>query len=142
MDWDHLWKAGAKMLSQLNNPKKLLINPPPGPPPIDSNASGTSVELLSVMSFWHLQGLGRARRGPFVYVRARRGLFVYVRSHRCGSTVSIVSPLRRAWGLKDKARERVRKASCQKPNLTRIGTREIHAMSGVAGLVRNADPNH
>ena len=57
MDWDHLWKAGAKMLSQVNNPKKLLINPPPGPPPIDSNASGTSVELLSVMSFWHLQGL-------------------------------------------------------------------------------------
>ena len=55
MDWDHLWKAGAKMLSQVNNPKKLLINPPPGPPPIDSNASGTSVELLSVMSFWHLQ---------------------------------------------------------------------------------------
>ena len=82
MDWDHLWKAGAKMLSQVNNPKKLLINPPPGPPPIDSNASGTSVELLSVMSFWHLQGLGRARRGPFVYVRARRGLFVYVRA-RC-----------------------------------------------------------
>ena len=34
------------------------------------------------MSFWHLQGLGRARRGPFVYVRARRGLFVYVRA-RC-----------------------------------------------------------
>ena len=82
MDWDHLWKAGAKMLSQVNNPKKLLINPPPGPPPIDSNASGTSVELLSVMSFWHLQLLGRARRGPFVYVRARRGLFVYVRA-RC-----------------------------------------------------------
>ena len=24
MDWDHLWKAGAKMLSQVNNPKKLL----------------------------------------------------------------------------------------------------------------------
>ena len=29
----------------MNNPEKLLINPPPGSPPIDSNASGTSVEL-------------------------------------------------------------------------------------------------
>ena len=53
MDWAHWRKAGAKMLSQVNKPKKLLRTPPPGPPPVDSNASGTSVELLrSLGSEW------------------------------------------------------------------------------------------